>query len=199
MTPSSGDVSVAVAVINPLTPPETTAFISEIDYDQPSTDTAEWIELCNSDPVNPAVLDGLRLDFINGSTCALYGTKALDGFTIPAGGCIVFGVNDCASSGLAVASNAIQNGAPDGVALMGGDFLLDSVMYEYTGGDTCGLLTTTDATDFPDTGGEDDPFGSIMLLGGSWVYTSFGTPCEPNEEPIATEGHSWGSLKSLYR
>ena len=108
--------------------------INEIDYDQPGTDTREFVEIYNR-RTKPAPLDGLSLVFHNGFDGRVYKTVALKG-TVPAGGFAVV-----AASGVAVdpkasvirfaaASSNIQNGAPDAVTLTAGNNVIDSVSYE---------------------------------------------------------------------
>jgi hypothetical protein len=111
--------------------------INEIDYDQPGSDTAEFIELFNS-AINTVPLDGYTLDLINGSSGSIYSTFDLSGLTIAANGYLVL----CDST-LAVAncdhdigtSGWIQNGGADGdaIALTSAGTLIDAVTYENTG------------------------------------------------------------------
>jgi len=111
--------------------------INEIDYDQPGSDTAEFIELFNPD-INPVALDGYTLDLINGTNGSAYNSFDLTGLTISANGYLVLcddmlAVANCkfdiASSGW------MQNGGSDGdaVALLLGGTLVDSVVYESIG------------------------------------------------------------------
>ncbi|MBZ0269515.1 lamin tail domain-containing protein [bacterium] len=171
--------------------------INEIDYDQPSTDTAEWLELHNPDATAQS-LAGLDLVFVNGSNCSTYGTFALDAISIPAGGFVVIGNHACADPSVSIpASNAIQNGAPDGMRIVdrntGG--VLDSVEYEQAGASVCGD-TPTDAAD-----SSTDPDGSIQFCGAAgWVYVDASTPCAANNcGPVSIESSSWGHVKSDYR
>ena len=111
--------------------------INEIDYDQPGTDTAEFIELFNNGS-GSLVLDGYHLDLINGASggASVYSSIDLSGMNIGSMGYFVicgdsFTVANC-NLGASPATNLIQNGAPDGVALFNGDALLDSMTYEGT-------------------------------------------------------------------
>lgn len=109
--------------------------INEIDYDQPGSDDAEFIELYNSG-AGAMALDNVRIELINGNNDSSYRQITLDGFAIGAGGYFVI----CNSSGLVANCNHeftasggwIQNGAPDAVALFDGISLLDSLSYEGT-------------------------------------------------------------------
>lgn len=122
----------AIAVTSPA---RAALVINEVDYDQPGTDGAEFVELFNSGP-DSLGLDGYSLDLINGTTAAPYAQIALDGQAIAAHGFFVI----CGNPGNVVNcnldagpdTNLIQNGAPDGVALRTGDQVIDALTYEGT-------------------------------------------------------------------
>jgi hypothetical protein len=111
-----------------------TLVINEIDYDQPGTDTAEFIELFNNGS-GSLVLDGYRLDLINGAGdgASVYSSIDLSGINMnPMSYFVICGdsftVANC-NLGLSPATNLIQNGIPDGLALFNGTVLLDSLTY----------------------------------------------------------------------
>ena len=94
--------------------PTTTVFINEIHYDNASTDSGESIEIAG-----PAGTDltGWSVVLYNGSGGAVYSTTALSG-VIP---------NQQGGYGTVVItypSNGIQNGSPDGIALVNGGMLV---------------------------------------------------------------------------
>ena len=62
--------------------------INEIDYDQPGSDAAEFIELFNPG-ANPVSLDGYTLDLLNGTNGSAYESLDLSGLTISASGYLV--------------------------------------------------------------------------------------------------------------
>jgi hypothetical protein len=112
--------------------------INEVDYDQPGTDSAEFVEIFNGSgaPIN---LTGFTLYLVNGSTNTTYtavdlgpaGTIApLQYLVVGTAGVTVQG--GALSVLLTPATNAIQNGAPDGVALVdtNNNKLVDSLSYE---------------------------------------------------------------------
>jgi hypothetical protein len=111
--------------------------ISEVDYDQEGGDAAEFIEVHN--PTNAAVaLDGYTLELVNGSNGEVYDSFDLvdAGAMLPAGGFLVVGAAPVLGPlnppvlELDLAG-AIQNGAPDGVRLMGpGGQRVDGLAYE---------------------------------------------------------------------
>ena len=88
--------------------PSTTVFINEIHYDNDGTDAGEAIEVAG-----PAGTDltGWTIVLYNGSTGADYDTDALTG-TIPDAG------DGYGAVALTYPSNGLQNGSPDGVALV---------------------------------------------------------------------------------
>ena len=117
--------------------------INEIDYDQPCTDSAEFIELFNSGS-SMISLDNYAIDLINGSNSSSYRNIDLTGFSINAGSYFVH----CSNASLVANCNYsftssdswLQNGAPDAVALYEKTNLLDALSYEgalspYTEGD----------------------------------------------------------------
>ena len=92
-----------------------TVVINEVDADNPSSDTKEFIELKSSTPNFP--LDGYVLVFFNESNSSSYYTYDLDGFVTDINGIIHFGnVMVEPSPAGSIPNNNIQNG-PDVVAL----------------------------------------------------------------------------------
>ena len=110
--------------------------INEVDYDNVGGDTAEFVEVRNTGST-AATLDGLAVVLVNGTSGDEYRRVALTG-SLPANGYLV--VADTAvtvSSGARVVRfsathDNIQNGAPDGVALIDtvGHKVLDALSYE---------------------------------------------------------------------
>ncbi len=92
--------------------------INEVDADQESTDSNEFVELHNSSG-SEVSLDGLVLVFFNGGQTndPSYSTIDLTGFSIPANGFFVIGSATVPNVNLtAWTTNGIQNG-PDGIGL----------------------------------------------------------------------------------
>jgi len=114
--------------------------INEIDYDQPSTDTAEFIEIYNSGTSSPN-LSSYSIELINGTGggASVYNTISLPNVTLGPGEYFVICANSStvANCDLDVTpdTNLIQNGAPDAVAIVQGVIIEDTVSYEgVTGG-----------------------------------------------------------------
>jgi hypothetical protein len=114
--------------------------INEIDYDNIGTDTAEFIELYNGGSA-PVSLMGYQLVFVNGSNNAVYTTVDLSpAGTIMPGQYLVVGASSVIATVPAgqlkidagAVSNYIQNGAPDGIALVDSinAKLVDALSYE---------------------------------------------------------------------
>jgi hypothetical protein len=175
--------------------------INEVDYDQPGLDTAEFVEIYN--PTAEAVsLDGLALVFINGANGTEYERVLLSaeaGASLAPGAYLVV-----ASSGVTVApgaaviefdlaSNNIQNGDPDGIALFDTltGTLIDALSYggqinaATIDGDAYDLVEGT-ATSTLDSSSE--PGSLIRLPDGAdtddaaadWRFTSTPTPGSAN-------------------
>ncbi len=130
------------------TPPSPTFVINEIDADQTSTDSAEFIEIYDGG-IGNAALDGLTLVLFNGSDDSVYDTISLDGLTTDADGYFVVGSANVPNVDLvAFTTNGLQNGA-DAVALYDGPAplaptttgLIDAIVYDTNDPDDTGLLT----------------------------------------------------------
>ena len=111
-------------------------FINEIHYDNTGTDSGEAIEVAA--PAGTS-LDGWSLVLYNGSTGAVYNTIALSGAVADAGSGYGFDVTNLPTNGL-------QNGAPDGIALVNGASVVQFLSYEGSfaavGGPADGLTST---------------------------------------------------------
>jgi len=122
--------------------------INEVDYDQASTDTAEFIELKNvsESAIN---LDLFSIVLVSGAGPSVYGIIDLPDVSLDPGEYYVIcgdatNVDNC-DLDVTPNSNLIQNGSPDAVALMESGSLIDTVSYEgntlgYTEGSGAGLV-----------------------------------------------------------
>ncbi|MEZ4701511.1 MAG: T9SS type A sorting domain-containing protein [Rhodothermales bacterium] len=144
--------------INEAPAPDVSVVINEVDSDQTSGDTAEFVELF-ADPATD--LSGLVLVFYNGSNDQSYQAFDLDGFATDADGYFVLCANAAtvANCDLDVTpdTDLIQNGA-DAIALFVGDAsafpngtpvttvnLVDAVVYDTDDADDAGLLVLLNA------------------------------------------------------
>ena len=90
--------------------------VNEVDYDQVGADADGFVEIHNAGDAD-ADLTGVVLVLVDGGASAEYQRRALSG-TLAAGAYLTIGVDP-------------QNGAPDGLALLGSDgSLLDALSYE---------------------------------------------------------------------
>ena len=152
--------------------------ISEFHYDNTGTDAGEAIEVSG-----PAGFDltGYSIVLYNGTGGAIYDTDALP-TTIPA---------TCGTRGVVVInypSNGIQNGSPDGIALVGPSGVIEFLSYEGTftavGGAANGMLSTDIGVAEAGT----EPLGQSLARSGAtstWAgpaSSTFGA-CNDNIEP----------------
>src|SRR6185369_10949861 len=123
----------------------------EVDVDQTSTDTAEFVELYDGGAGNTS-LNGLVVVLYNGSNDQSYAAFDLDGFSTNANGYFTIGNSGVAGVDITFANGNLQNGA-DAVAIYqasGTDFpngtavtttnLQDAIVYDTGQADDAGLL-----------------------------------------------------------
>jgi imidazolonepropionase-like amidohydrolase len=107
--------------------------INEIDYDQDGSDDAEFVEILNTSSVSWP-LDDVALVLVNGNGSEEYARAQLSG-SLAAGGYLVVvngNVTVPSSASRVDISDNLQNGSPDGVALVdtSSGILLDALSYE---------------------------------------------------------------------
>lgn len=180
---TSGALALTAATPAAAAPAAESPFISEIHYDNSGVDTGEAIEV-----EAPAGTDltGWQIVLYNGANGAAYGTRALSG-AVPAAGVVV----------LNYPTDGIQNGSPDGVALVapGGD-VVEFLSYEGTftaaGGPAAGMTST----DIGVAETASTPAGqSLQKIDGTWrapaahsfgVRNGGGDP-DPDPEPTGCD------------
>ncbi len=110
--------------------PGTGLVINEIDYDQPGSDEAEFVELFNGSSAS-IPLANKAVVFINGNTDAEYLRIDLTG-SLEAGGYLVIGNAAVGAATIRIEDTTVQNGAPDGIAIVDTQTqeIIDSVSYE---------------------------------------------------------------------
>ncbi|XVV12557.1 ExeM/NucH family extracellular endonuclease [Actinoplanes sp. CA-131856] len=181
MLRSTGAAALAVALgltlAGPAVAADATPYISEIHYDNVGTDSGEAIEI-----QAPAGFDlsGWQIALYNGSNNAVYNTATLSG-AVPAAGVVV---RDYPTDGL-------QNGAPDGVALVKPDgSVAEFLSYEGTMTAASGPAVGQTSVDIGVAETSSTPVGqSLQKIDGKWqapAVSSFGTangntPEEPEE------------------
>lgn len=107
-------------------------YINEVDYDQPGTDDAEFIELVGPDG---ASLDGYAIVLVNGFNGTVYDSLDLTGRVIPNDningyGFFVVGAATVPNVDSIPPSWTIQNGSPDGILLKLNGVVVDGFSYE---------------------------------------------------------------------
>ena len=110
--------------------------LNEVDYDQVATDTAEFVEIFNAGAESIS-LDGIAVVFVNGSGNTEYSRVNLSGVLSAGGYAVIIGPDVVPQAGSLIftfptSQNNIQNGSPDGIAIVDtytGE-LLDALSYE---------------------------------------------------------------------
>lgn len=154
-----------VATMAPVPGSSSTIFINEFHYDNAGTDAGEFIEIAGPAGTN---LTGWRIELYNGAGGARYDNDPLTG-TIPSqqGG---YG-----TVSLSYAVNGIQNGNPDGIALIDPantvvQFLCYGGTFTATSNTALGLTCTDIGVTEPGT----TPLGqSLQLQGNGTTYGNF--------------------------
>ena len=127
--------------------------INEVDYDQPGTDGAEFLELKNTSAVS-VNLDPYVVELVNGTGGLVYGTIELPAVSLAGGDHYVICADAATTANcdldVTPDSNLIQNGAPDGLRLVLAGTTVDALSYE---GDTAGA-TEGSGTGLEDIAGE---------------------------------------------
>ena len=140
---------VALPLPAALAAPPTAPFISELHYDNDGADTGEFVEVQLPPGTSSA---GLSIVLYNGAGGASYATAALPAVTAPAG-----------EAAVAVATiPGIQNGAPDGVALVSGSRVVEFLSYEGTFAATGGPAAGTTSTDIGVSQTGSEPVGQSL-------------------------------------
>jgi len=181
----AGSVVAGLAVVPMVAAPaaavpgnDSTVFVNEFHYDNTGTDEGEFIEVAGPSCTD---LTGWSIVLYNGANGQTYGTSLLSG-AIP---------DQSGGYGTVVVtypSNGIQNGAPDGIALMGPSGVVQFLSYEGTFTATNGPAAGQDSTDIGVAQSGSEPIGSSLHLQGSgttygdfaWAATMANSAGSPN-------------------
>jgi predicted extracellular nuclease len=168
-----GDATAIGTIISDDTGPAgpTGVWINEFHYDNAGTDTGEFIEIAAQAGTN---LAGYSLVLYNGNGGASYQTITLSG-TIPnqAGG---YGT-------LQFAAVDIQNGPPDGIALVGPGGVIEFISYEGTmtaANGPAATMTSTDVGVSESGSANGTSIGRVGGPGSTWVLFSDDSPGQLN-------------------
>lgn len=139
-------------------------FINEIHYDNTGGDVDEFVEIAGPAGTN---LTGWSIVLYNGNGGAAYTTTALSG-TIP---------NQSGGFGTVAVSypTSIQNGAPDGIALVNNGTLVQFLSYEGSFSAVGGAANGVASTDIGVSQAGTEPVGtsSLHLIGSGSTYQNF--------------------------
>lgn len=165
-------------------------FINEIHYDNDGADSGEAVEVAGPAGTN---LTGWTLVLYNGSNGLAYSTLNLTG---------ILPDQDNGFGVLSFSTPGIQNGSPDGLALV--DALLNVVQflcYEGTFAAVDGPAAGQGCTDIGASEASNAPIGSsLQLAGAGAVYGDFTwTGSSPNTFGAVNSGQSFGGGPSITR
>ena len=160
-----------------------TVFINEIHYDNASTDSGEFIEIAG--PAGTSLV-GYSIVLYNGNGGAVYDEDALSG-TIPNL------QNGFGTVSLSYPSNGIQNGAPDGVALVHNGVLVQFLSYEGSFAAVGGAANGQTATDIGVFEADSSAVGnSLRLIGTGTGYSDFSwAPSAPATPGAVNQGQTF--------
>lgn len=161
-----------------------TVFINEIHYDNTGTDTGEFIEIAGPAGTN---LANYQLVLYNGAGGAVYDTKTLSG-SIPDQ------MNGFGTVVVTYAVNGIQNGTPDGVALVfNTTTLVQFLSYEGAFAGVGGAANGVTSTDIGVIEGGSGLIGeSLRLVGSGNKYSDFSwAPSAPATPGAVNQGQTF--------
>lgn len=139
-------------------------WINEFHYDNAGGDVGEFVEVVVADSIATDPAD-IVVELYNGSNGTSYGTHALDTFT----------ATDVAGYTIySKAISGIQNGAPDGLALVDNGSLVQFLSYEGSFTATSGPASGQTSVDIGVEESSGTPIGeSLQLSGSGSSYTDF--------------------------
>ena len=157
---------------------DSTVWINEFHYDNTGTDEGEFIEVAGP---SCADLTGWSIVLYNGANGQTYGTSLLSG-VVP---------DQSGGYGTVVVtypSNGIQNGSPDGIALVGPSGVAQFLSYEGTFAATNGPAVGQNSTDIGVAQAGSEAVGSSLHLQGTgttygdfaWAATTANSAGSPN-------------------
>ena len=161
------------------------AFINEIHYDNTGGDTGEGFEVAGTAGLD---LGGWSVVLYNGNGGSSYATVSLSG---------VIPDQDNGYGTLAFSQSGIQNGSPDGLALVNGTDVIEFLSYEGSftavGGPADGMTSTDIGVSEPG----DTPVGDSLQLTGTGTAASDFTwaTAQPNTFGSVNTGQSFGGVE----
>lgn len=159
-----------------------TTFINEIHYDNDGSDSGEGIEIAGRAGRS---LSGWSVVFYNGLNGTPYGSIELDG---------VLPLQSDGYGTLFFTTGALQNGAPDGLALVdAADSVIQFLSYEGSFVATAGIAAGLASADIGVSEPADNPVGwSLQLMGVGVDYAAFSwAPPTPSSYGLVNPGQSF--------
>ena len=155
-------------------------FINELHYDNASTDVGEFVEVVATAGEN---LSLYSLYFYNGGTGALSTSTSPNPQSLVAGSSVTCGATVQMS---VLAPNQIENGGPDGIALVGPDGVVQFLSYEGQFAGTAGPASGMTSLDIGVAETGSTLAGSSLQLGGNGTgYDTFSWNGSATETPGA--------------
>ncbi|TFL15992.1 ExeM/NucH family extracellular endonuclease [Jannaschia formosa] len=165
------------------TPPPAPGYarINEVHYDNDGADAGEFIEVRVDTGTN---VSAMFVELLNGSNGTIYGTASLSGQLSGSDALFDYYVLDIADFGV----SGIQNGAPDGVALVDGGTVLEFLSYEGSFTAAEGTVAGLTSTDIGVAEGGGTAIGSSLQRNndGTWDAGAPETPGAANDPLPAT-------------
>ncbi|HKY74585.1 MAG TPA: Calx-beta domain-containing protein, partial [Acidimicrobiia bacterium] len=149
-------------------------WINEFHYDNTGTDTGEFIEIAGPAGLN---LTGYTLVLYNGNGGGTYNTRALSGV-------IADQSNGFGVISFSYPTDGIQNGSPDGIALVGPSGVIEFISYEGPMSATSGPAVGMTSTDVAVTEGSGSGT-SIARTGHGFEGSDFGWVLVGDDNPGA--------------
>ncbi len=192
--------------------------INEVDSDNPSTDTLEFVELTGTPG---ASLTGLVVVFFNGATDLSYAAFDLDGTSLDVNGLFVLGNSAVVGVDMIFANDILQNGA-DAVALYTANAsnfpnntavtttnLVDALVYDTSDADDAGLLVLLNAAQ-PQVDENAGGTGTTLSMqrcpdgaGGARNTAAYTlrppTPGSANDCSVPGDQETWGGVKKRFQ
>jgi len=137
-----------------------TAFINEIHYDNSGSDSGEQFEIAGNAGLD---LTGWSVVLYNGSNGTSYATINLSG---------IISDQDNGYGTLAFARSGIQNGSPDGIALVNGADVIEFLSYEGSFVAADGPALGMNSTDIGVSEASSTPIGESLQLAGTGTSSS---------------------------
>lgn len=172
----SADIAVTVTDVDE-TPPIAPR-INEIHYDNDGADVGEFIEVRVAAGTD---VSQMVIQLYNGANGSNYASTAVAPYPMTTDGSYDYYV-------IAASSNGIQNGSPDGLALVDGGTVIEFLSYEGTFTATGGAADGLTSTDIGVAEGGDTPIGYSLQRNedGTWRMAEPETRGAANE-PVAAE------------